>query len=142
MVAKFRECLAISKQTAQNFDGERFNLTKLNVLDYRKQNQIEISNKYAALQNLNDNEDINRAWENTQENIKTSAKEGLGLTDWKQPKPRFDEECLGCLYQRKQAKIQWLQDPKQSNVSNLNNVRHEASRQCKKKKNGIPESYS
>jgi hypothetical protein len=68
------------------------------------------------------------------DNIKTSAKEGLGLTDWKQPKPRFDEECLGCLYQRKQAKIQWLQDPKQSNVSNSNNVRHEASRQCKKKK--------
>jgi len=28
MVAKVRECLAVSKQTAQNFDGERFNLTK------------------------------------------------------------------------------------------------------------------
>jgi hypothetical protein len=28
---------------------------------------------------------------------------------------------------RKQAKMQWLQDPNQSNVGNLNNVGHEAS---------------
>jgi len=31
-------------------------------------------------------------------------------------------------YQRKQAKMHWLQDPNQSNVENLNNVRHEANR--------------
>jgi SLT domain-containing protein len=43
-------------------------------------------------------------------------------------KPRFDEECLGFLNQRKQAKMQWVQDPSQSNVCNLNNVRPEASR--------------
>jgi hypothetical protein len=30
--------------------------------------------------------------------------------------------------ERKQAEMQWLQDPKQSNVDNLNNVRREASR--------------
>jgi hypothetical protein len=30
--------------------------------------------------------------------------------------------------QRKQIKIRWLQDPNQSNVDNLNNVRREASR--------------
>jgi hypothetical protein len=29
----------------------------------------------AALENLYDSEDINRAWENIKENIKTSAKE-------------------------------------------------------------------
>ena len=32
--------------------------------------------------------------------------------------------------------MQWLQDPKQSNVDNLNNVRHEASRHFRKKKKG------
>jgi len=30
------------------------------------------------------------------------------------------------LDQRKQAKIQWIQDPRQSSVDNLNNVRCEA----------------
>jgi len=35
------------------------------------------------------------------------------------------------LDQRKQATIQWLQDPNQSNEDNLNNVRCEASRHKK-----------
>jgi hypothetical protein len=33
-------------------------------------------------------------WENIKENIKTPAKECLGLYEWKQHAPRFDEECL------------------------------------------------
>ena len=36
--------------------------------------QIDITNRFAALENLSDDEDINRAWENINENIKTSAK--------------------------------------------------------------------
>ena len=52
----------------------------------------------------------------------------------KQHKPWFDEECLGFLDQRKQAKLQWLQDPNQSSVDNLNNVRCEASRHFRNKK--------
>ena len=52
----------------------------------------------------------------------------------KQHKPQFDEECLGVLYQRKQATMQWVQDPSQSNVDNLNNVRHETSRHFRNKK--------
>ena len=46
----------------------------------------------------------------------------------KQQTPWFDEECLRILDQRKQAKIQWLQDPDHRNVDNLNNVRCEISR--------------
>jgi len=52
----------------------------------------------------------------------------------KQHKPWFDEECLGFLDQRKRAKMQWVQDPRQSNVDNLNNVRREASRYFRIKK--------
>ena len=37
VVAKVREKLAVSKQAAQKFDGERFNLGKLNELEVRKQ---------------------------------------------------------------------------------------------------------
>jgi len=60
------------------------------------------------LENLSDDEDINRAWENIEENIKTSVKESQGLYELKQHKPWFDEECLGFLDQRKQAKMQWI----------------------------------
>ena len=38
------------------------------------------------------------------------------------------------LDQRKQAKMQGLQDPNQSNVDNLNNVRREASRHFRNKR--------
>ena len=60
VVAKVRERLARNKQAAQNFDGERFNLRKLNELEVMKQYQIEIINRFAALGNLSDGEDINR----------------------------------------------------------------------------------
>jgi hypothetical protein len=33
-------------------------------MEVTKQFQIEISNRFEALENLNDSEDINRAWEN------------------------------------------------------------------------------
>ena len=41
--------------------GERFNLRKLNELEVTKQYQIEISNRFAALENVSDSEDINSA---------------------------------------------------------------------------------
>ena len=52
----------------------------------------------------------------------------------KQYKPWFDEERLHFLDQRKQAKLQWVQDRSQSNVDNMNNVRCEASRHFRNKK--------
>ena len=79
MVAKVRERLAVSKQQTQKLDGERFNLRKLKDLEVKKQYQIEITNRFPALGNISDDGDINRAWENIKENIKTSAKESLGL---------------------------------------------------------------
>jgi len=106
-------------------------------MEVRKQYQVEISNRFAALENLSDCEDINRVWENIKENIKASAKESLSLFELKQHKPWFDEECLGFLDQRKQAKMQWVQDPSQSNVDNLNNVRREASRHFMNKRRRI-----
>jgi len=36
--------------------------------------QTEIKNKFAALENLNDNDDVDRTWESIKENIQTSAK--------------------------------------------------------------------
>jgi len=47
-------------------------------------------------------------WGNIKHNIQTSAKESLGMHEWKQHKPWFDEEYLGFLDQRKRAKMQWV----------------------------------
>ena len=79
MVAEVREGLAVSKQAAQKFYRERFNFRELNELKVRKQYQMDISKRYAALENCSDIEDVNRSWENINENIKTSAKKSLGL---------------------------------------------------------------
>ena len=57
VVAKVRERLAVTKQAAQKFDGERFNLRKLNELEVMRQYQTEITNRSAALENLRDGED-------------------------------------------------------------------------------------
>ena len=112
-------------------------MRKLNEPEVREQYQIEITNRFAALENSDNDKDINRTWENIKENIQTSAKESLGLDQFKQNKPWFDDECLGFLDQRKWANIQWIQDPSQSSVDNLNNVRHEVSRHFRKKRRHI-----
>jgi hypothetical protein len=70
VVAKVRERLAARKQAAQKFDGERFNLRTLNDLEVMKQYQIEIKNRFAALENVSEDEDINRAWESIKKIIK------------------------------------------------------------------------
>ena len=54
MVAKVRERLAVSKQAAQKFDVERFNLRKLSESEVRKEYQVKVSNKSAALENFLD----------------------------------------------------------------------------------------
>jgi hypothetical protein len=52
VVAKFRERLAVRKLEAQKFYGVRFNLRKLNDLEVRKRYQIEVTNSFAALENV------------------------------------------------------------------------------------------
>jgi len=56
VVAKVRERLAVCIQAAQEC-----NLRRLNELEVTKQYQSEISNRFAALENLIDGQDINRA---------------------------------------------------------------------------------
>ena len=131
---KLRERLAVIKQEAQKVDGERFNIRKLNELVVRKQYQNEITNRFSALENLSDEEYMNKAWEHNKKNIKTSTKESLGLHEFKQHKPWFDEKCLVVLDQGKQAKMHWVQDPNQRNSDNPKKVRREVSRHFRNKK--------
>jgi hypothetical protein len=47
-----------------------FNLKKLNEVEGKEQYRVKISNKFAGLENLDTEVDINRAWETIRENIK------------------------------------------------------------------------
>jgi hypothetical protein len=53
VVAKVRERLAVSKQTEQKFNVERFNLRRLRDLEDRKEYQTMISKMFAAFEKLN-----------------------------------------------------------------------------------------
>ena len=52
----------------------------------------------------------------------------------KQHKPWFDAKYSHFLDQKKQAKMQCLQYPNHNNVDNLNNVKHQTSRNFRNKK--------
>jgi len=68
---------AVCTWAVQKFNMERFNLVKLNNAEVKEQIQVKISNRFAALENLDDDDDmdISRAWKSIRENIKASATE-------------------------------------------------------------------
>jgi hypothetical protein len=133
VVAKVRERLAVSKRAARKVDTERFNVKKLNNGDVREQYQVTIRNKFATLENVEDNGDINRAWDNIREKIKISE-ERHGYCESKHRKLWFDEECSKLVDRTKQTELQWLQDPSEVNEDNLSDVRWEARRHFRNKK--------
>jgi DNA repair ATPase RecN len=134
VTAKLRERLSVITRVAQKFDMQRFDLRKLNEAEVKKQCQVKITNRFAALENFDDNVDMNRAWENITENIKTSTKESLGHYELQQHKPWFDDQYSKLIDRRQQAKLQWLQNLNQVNGDNMDNIRCEASRTFRTKK--------
>jgi hypothetical protein len=134
VAAKVRERLAGGKQLFKKIDVERFHLKQLNEEEIKEEYQVTIKNKFAALENLDDNGDINKAWETIRGNIRISAKEGIGLCESKSHKPWFDEECLKLVDRRKQSKLLWLHVPSVVIEDNLPNVRRDASRRFMNKK--------
>jgi hypothetical protein len=127
-VAKLRERISVSKQARQNFDSQGFDLKKLDDAEVREKYQVEISNRFAALESLDESFDINNAGESIRENVKTSAKENLGYQKLKHNKPWFDDECSKLIDQQKQAKLQWLQNPSHISGDNLQNLICETNR--------------
>jgi hypothetical protein len=75
VVAMFRERLAISKQkTTHRVHMESFNLKKLSEVEGKDRYRVEIKNRFAALENLDTEGDVNKVWETIRENIKISDK--------------------------------------------------------------------
>jgi hypothetical protein len=82
---------------------ERFNLKKLNEVEGKEQFRVEVSNKFAGLEDLDTEVEINNAWETIRVNIKNSAKESLGYFELKKHKSWFDKGCSKLLDQKKEA---------------------------------------
>jgi hypothetical protein len=76
-VAKVRERLTVNNQRSHRFHMERFNLKKLNEVEGKEQFCVEVSDRFAALEDLDTEEGINIAWETIREIIKISAEECL-----------------------------------------------------------------
>jgi hypothetical protein len=90
-VAKLRERISLSKRARQDFDLERFDLKNLDDIEVKEKCQVEISNRFAALESLDESFDVNNAWESIRENIKTLAKDNLGYQKLTHNKPWFDD---------------------------------------------------
>jgi hypothetical protein len=106
VVAKIRERIAVNKQGSHKFHMERFSLKKLNEVEGKEKYHVEVSNRFAALDDLDAEVEINTIWKTIRENIKISAKESLVYYEPKQHNPWFEEGCSELLDQRKQAKLQ------------------------------------
>jgi hypothetical protein len=117
----------MSKQ--KRFCIERFILKKFKEVEVK-----EVLLRFTALEDVDTEVIINSLWETIRENINILAKKNIGYYELKKHKPWFDKEYSELLDQRKQAKLQWLQDPSEINGDNLNNVRHEATRYFRNKK--------
>jgi hypothetical protein len=76
-----------------------------------------VSRCFKGPQNLTDSFARSKQW-----------KKGMRFGPW------FDDECSKLIYQRKQAKLQWLQNPSQMNGDNLKNLKRETSRTFRNKK--------
>jgi hypothetical protein len=107
-VKKLRERISVSKGTRQNSDSEGFDVKRLDDIEVKEKYQVEISNRFAALESLDESFDINNVWESIRDNIKTSAKDNLGYQKLKHNKPWFDDECSKLIDQQKQAKLQMV----------------------------------
>jgi hypothetical protein len=66
---------------------------------------------------------ISSACEMIRESIKIAAKESLSYCELKKHKPWFDQACSKLVDQRKQAKLQCLQDTSEINGDNQRIVR-------------------
>jgi hypothetical protein len=83
----------MNKQMSQRFYTEMFFLEKLNEVEGKEKYRVEVSNRFAALEDLDAGLDINGGWETIIESIKISAKESLGYYELKKPTRWFDEGC-------------------------------------------------
>jgi len=78
-------------------------------MTWKSENSIKLKSQI-GLENLVEDVNISKDWECIRENIKAPATESVAYYKLKQYKPQFEDECSKLLGERKQAKLQWLQN--------------------------------
>jgi hypothetical protein len=61
VVAKVRERIAVNKQRSHRFHMEKFNLKKLNTIEGKEKFSVEVSDNFAALEDLDTEVGVNSA---------------------------------------------------------------------------------
>jgi hypothetical protein len=79
VVSKVRSRQSITKNAVLNSYMERFNLKKFNFVKVKEELQVKISNWFVALENLDDDADINSIWCSIRQYMKASAAESTLL---------------------------------------------------------------
>jgi hypothetical protein len=85
-VLKLRERISVSKRVRQKFDRETFDLKQLDDIEVKEKYQVRVSNRFAALESLDESFDINNALKSIRENIKTSIEDDIGYQKLKHNK--------------------------------------------------------
>jgi hypothetical protein len=75
VVAEVRERLAVNKQRSHIFHMERLSLKKLIEVEGKEEYCVEVSDRFASLEDLDAELEINSALETIRENIKISVEE-------------------------------------------------------------------
>jgi hypothetical protein len=63
VVAKMRKSLAVNKLGSHKFHMERFNLKNLTEVKGKEKYHVKVSNRFAALEDLDAEVEINTIWE-------------------------------------------------------------------------------
>ena len=78
MVATIRERLSLKKVIKQHLVADMYNLNKLVERETRKEYQIDVANRFSALEGLEISR-VEDTWVKIRESIKASAKRKLGF---------------------------------------------------------------
>jgi hypothetical protein len=63
VAAKVMERLVVNKQISHRFHTDLFSLEKLNEVEGKEKYRVEISNRFAALEDLDAEDEMNTVWE-------------------------------------------------------------------------------
>jgi hypothetical protein len=77
------ERTAVIKQGSHKLHIEKLNGKKLNEVEGNETYLVDVTNRFAALEDLDAEVEINTDWETIRENIKISATESLGFYELK-----------------------------------------------------------
>ena len=104
--------------------ADMYNLNKLVDRETRKEYQIDVANRFSALE-ASAIFSVNDSWVKIRDSIKASAKENVGILETNRNKPRIDEKCSELANKGTQTKLLWLQNPNNQIAENFSNVRRD-----------------